>query len=369
MKILFIKTGNEKTIKAWDENFNYKFIDINNLESIKQLNIELFFNNTQKYNQVSLFKTGKNKFSKSKFKRHINAHNQNYRYNINTNKKTNIVTESSFIFNSDGSFKIYQLCASKNEKKIKTELFYEGNWIAKKLEKGFLLEMSGYISGYFSENNKKYINSEFYNLKATFIDNKLIFKNLLNNFNIDFPNSSLISINELAQNIIVDMPYSTTKNFTGLKLYPCNKCYLRYKVAMDLLKANNMFNKLNYKIKIFDCYRPFFVQAIMFKKFPISGYVADSIWGSIHNRAGAVDLTITDNAGNELNMGTKFDELSYKSNHNYIYFSDTILKNRRFLKKIMMENNFVPINGEWWHYNHINAREYSKLNDNFPCQN
>ncbi len=163
------------------------------------------------------------------------------------------------------------------------------------------------------------------------------------------------------------MPYSTEKNFTGVKLYPCNKCYLRYKVAKDLIRVNKVANKLNYKLKIFDCYRPFYVQAIMFKKFPVKGYVADSIEGSVHNRGSAIDITITDNNDNELDMGTEFDALSYKSNHNYKYFSDTILNNRLMLKKIMIENNFVPINSEWWHYNHINARGFKKMNLNFPC--
>ena len=106
----------------------------------------------------------------------------------------------------------------------------------------------------------------------------------------------------------------------------------------------------------------------MFKKFPVKGYVADSIGGSVHNRASAIDLSITDMQGNEIDMGTNFDDLSYKSNHSYKYFSDTILNNRLLLKRIMMKNNFTPINSEWWHYNHINGRLYKKSDLDFPCQ-
>jgi len=367
-KIIFIKTGNEKIYNAWDENYTYKFIKNNKQQINNRLKIELFSYNNSQYNNVVFFRTKKNKFSILKYKKENILFPKTVSISIITNKKSQFITENTFSFNSNGSFYIHQLEASKNNLKIQKDFFYEGNWRIRKYNFKTILELSGYISGYFANNKNKYFETEFYNSKAIIEETKIISNSLLSSFNVELPEASFVNIKEFTKNVIVEMPYSTENNFTGIKLYPCNRCYLRYKIVKDFIKANNDLNKLNYRIKIFDCYRPFYVQAIMFKKFPVKGYVADSIGGSVHNRGGAIDLTITDNKANEINMGTSFDDLSYKSNHNYKYFSDTVLNNRLLLKKIMIKNNFLPINSEWWHYNHKNARVFKKTNIDFPCK-
>ena len=96
--------------------------------------------------------------------------------------------------------------------------------------------------------------------------------------------------------------------------------------------------------------------------------MADPVGGSIHNRGTAVDLTLVDSTGKELDMGSQYDELSIRSNHGYIGFSDTILQNRKLLRETMNACNFVTIRLEWWHYNHQFARKYPKINDKFPCK-
>ena len=368
IKIIYLKTENENIYNAWDISSTYKFIKRNKKSTIKRPKLEIIFVNKNKFNSLNFFSSKKNRFAKIKPNIKYKLFPKNITTSIITNKKSELVTESSFIFNSDGSFQVHQLEASKKSKKINKDFFYEGNWNVKKIKNETVLELSGYISGYFSENKNKYIESELFNCKPIIKNNILISNGTLSSFNLDIPESSLVNIKEFTPNIVVEMPYSTANNFTGVKLYPCNKCYLRYKVVKDIIKVNKAANKLNYKLKFFDCYRPFYVQAIMFKKFPVKGYVADSIGGSVHNRGSAIDVTIVDNNSNELDMGTEFDNLSYKSNHNYKYFSDTILNNRLMLKNIMIENNFVPINSEWWHYNHKNARDFRKLNLNFPCK-
>ena len=52
--------------------------------------------------------------------------------------------------------------------------------------------------------------------------------------------------------------------------------------------------KKGYKIKIFDCYRPLDIQKRMWKIVPNPDYVANPSKGSIHNRGGAVDITLVD---------------------------------------------------------------------------
>lgn len=62
-----------------------------------------------------------------------------------------------------------------------------------------------------------------------------------------------------------------------------------------------------FKIKFFDCYRPNDVQYKMWAIVPNPQYVANPVKGSIHNKGGAVDITLTTLDGEELDMGTDFD--------------------------------------------------------------
>jgi len=330
--ILFLTNGKENIYNAWNKNFTYKLIKSNTNKTNNKLEIQLSFYKKNEFNKIGFFNIYRNKFLKQKNKIKYSFLQNTPVTNIITEKKSQLVLETSYIFNIDGSFYIHQLKANKNNKTIIKDCFYNGNWNIKKQNSNNILELSGYMSGYFANKKGKYLETKYYNLTAIFNANKILSNGLLDSFYLDFPKSSFVNIQEFAENIIVETPYSTKNNFTGVKLYPCNRCYLRYEVAKDLLQANKDFNELKYKIKIFDCYRPFHVQAIMFKKFPVKGYVADSIGGSVHNRASAIDLSITDMQNNEIDMGSNFDDLSYKSNHNYKYFSDTILNNRLLLK-------------------------------------
>jgi D-alanyl-D-alanine dipeptidase len=60
-------------------------------------------------------------------------------------------------------------------------------------------------------------------------------------------------------------------------------------------------------------------------------YVADPAKGSIHNRGGAVDITLVDANNRELDMGTPFDFWE-EASHGYAKLSDEVLNNRIVLK-------------------------------------
>jgi D-alanyl-D-alanine dipeptidase len=80
-------------------------------------------------------------------------------------------------------------------------------------------------------------------------------------------------------------------------------------------------------------------------------YVANPAKGSIHNRGGAVDITLVDLQGAELEMGTSFDFFGEKAAHNYKKLSNKIKNNRKLLKSVMESSGFSPFDSEWWHYN------------------
>jgi D-alanyl-D-alanine dipeptidase len=180
--------------------------------------------------------------------------------------------------------------------------------------------------------------------------------------------TSFVNLKEYSKDFVYDMKYATEDNFLKAKVYDCAECYLRLKTAKALILANSKFMKLGYRIKIYDCYRPLDIQKKMWAIVSNPIYVANPSKGSIHNRGGAVDITLVDSNGKELDMGTPFDFFGPEASHNYNGFSKEIIENRRFLKKIMISANFESFDSEWWHYNLKNAKLDPISNFKWKCE-
>jgi D-alanyl-D-alanine dipeptidase len=163
--------------------------------------------------------------------------------------------------------------------------------------------------------------------------------------------TSLVHLKDYSKDFEYDLKYATSDNFLKAKVYDCPACFLRLKTVKALIEANKEFVKKGYKIKIFDCYRPLTIQKKMWELVPNPAYVADPSKGSIHNRGGAVDITLVDTKGKELNMGTPFDFFGIEASHNYSDVSLEVKQNRALLKNTMLKNGFKSFESEWWHYN------------------
>lgn len=162
--------------------------------------------------------------------------------------------------------------------------------------------------------------------------------------------SDFVLLKSLSTDFVFDMKYATPDNFLKQAVYDCGDCYLRKSTAEALVKANAEFLKLGYRIKLFDCYRPLAVQKKMWKILPGTHYVANPAKGSKHNRGAAVDLTLVDKDGNELDMGTPFDFFGKEAHHTCTTLPKKVLENRKLLKDILNKYNFKSIYSEWWHY-------------------
>ncbi|MDI1316244.1 M15 family metallopeptidase [Flavobacterium sp.] len=181
--------------------------------------------------------------------------------------------------------------------------------------------------------------------------------------------TTFVNLRNYSNDFVFDMKYATPDNFLKEKVYPCDECFLRVKTVKALLKANKSFLEKGYKIKLYDCYRPKSIQKKMWKIVPDANYVANPKKGSIHNRGGAVDISLVDSNGMELNMGTKFDFFGKEASHNYLNLSEQILANRKLLKTIMLENNFKSFDSEWWHYNLSGSSKDQVSNLKWKCLN
>ncbi len=183
----------------------------------------------------------------------------------------------------------------------------------------------------------------------------------------DLADTTFVRLADFSDGFAYDLRYATTNNFLKEKVYDCAECYTRVKTAKALLAANADFKTKEVRIKFFDCYRPNSVQYKMWEIVPNPQYVADPKKGSIHNKGGAVDITLETLDGVELDMGTDFDFFGKKAYHDNTDLPQEILDNRKLLKETMEKHGFWSIRTEWWHYNLGIASNDEVANFKWPC--
>ncbi|MDF2541835.1 MAG: exopeptidase family [Herbinix sp.] len=168
----------------------------------------------------------------------------------------------------------------------------------------------------------------------------------------------------------------------------CSKCYLRKTAAEKLFLAASLLPD-GFKLKIYDAWRPALVQQTLYdqyysiqKRLPQNAHKTEEelrnittkfisypsknpLFPFVHSTGGAVDLTIVNELGEELDMGTGFDDFSDKANTSH--YEDSVLateltmekntshlirNHRRLLYHIMSEAGFTNLPSEWWHYDY-----------------
>ena len=175
------------------------------------------------------------------------------------------------------------------------------------------------------------------------------------------PNENLVLITEQSHDVSIDMMYARADNFTGHVVYPHTHCFLHPLAEACLRKAVGAAKAFGLTLKIFDAYRSQEAQEALWAVLPVPGYVADPANGSNHTRGVAVDLTLLDRTGNELDMGTPVDTMTPASHHFYAALPADILVNRMVLLTIMLEAGFVHHPTEWWHYQLHDAKAFPLL--------
>ncbi|WP_207640793.1 M15 family metallopeptidase [Clostridium algidicarnis] len=174
--------------------------------------------------------------------------------------------------------------------------------------------------------------------------------------------SGLVPINISEYDFVLDLRYATDNNFTGKKVYDAYVSVLQKDTLNKLISANEDFKALGYRIKIWDAYRPGQVQEYFWSIVQDRRYIASPYYnGSRHNRGTAVDLTLVDSKGKELEMPTGFDEFNTTAYRNAV-MTNSAKKNVDLLTEVMVKNGFSPIETEWWHFDDINADNYSIQN-------
>lgn len=172
----------------------------------------------------------------------------------------------------------------------------------------------------------------------------------------------LIAITPETHNVELYLAYATHDNFTGSPLYKAAEAYLHPEAEKLLRKAIDLAAQLDYRFKIFDVYRPLEIQQALWADTPNPEFLSNPETGSIpHCRGVAIDLTLIDNDGNELEMGTKFDAFVPESHHGNTDISAEAQRNRHILMGIMTTAGWDFYRNEWWHYQMFNPRYYPAL--------
>jgi len=185
-------------------------------------------------------------------------------------------------------------------------------------------------------------------------------------------NSSFVNLNSI-EGVKIDLRYATTQNFMSRNVYgDFRTAFLHRDAASMLARAAQSLRRdhLGFSLLIFDALRPRSAQRILWdyvKGTDQERYVANPDRGSVHNYGCAVDLTVMNREGKELDMGTGFDvflPLSQPQLEAQFLASGELKaehhQNRLILRSAMVEAGFRQLSHEWWHYDAFSGDEVRK---------
>ncbi len=186
------------------------------------------------------------------------------------------------------------------------------------------------------------------------------------------PKQTFVDIEEYAgDRIAVQMQYWKAGRPNAI-----SRAYLRPEVADRLLQASEHLPQ-GYRFLIYDAWRPYEVQRSLYDEYygalaaraENCGLAEEELHrmtrvfvsyperqkriGYVHSGGGAVDLTILDPDGHELDMGCGFDdftELAYTRALDSHGELQAARDNRHLLLSVMQEAGFTNYEAEWWHY-------------------
>ncbi len=164
-------------------------------------------------------------------------------------------------------------------------------------------------------------------------------------------------------NVKIDLRYASVNNFMGQNVYgDFRTAYLHKDAAEKFQKATVHLKELypGWSFIVFDALRPRSVQRVLWAK--VKGtkqesYVANPDKGSVHNYGFALDLSLLDEKGQEVDMGTSFDSFQDLAQPRFEEkflragkLTAAQIENRNRLRRLMEPEGFVELKDEWWHF-------------------
>lgn len=174
-----------------------------------------------------------------------------------------------------------------------------------------------------------------------------------------------VDVQDEDSTIKVSLMYSRPDNFTGKILYKdLKEAFLHPQAAKALAKAQKELKRLrpDLSLIVFDAARPMSIQQQMWdvvKGTSKNIYVSNPAnGGGLHNYGFAVDVSICDEKGDTIPMGTLIDHMGKEAHPEYETsmlakgkISKEAVNNRKLLRRVMSAGGFRVLKTEWWHFN------------------
>ncbi|MCF0193780.1 MAG: M15 family metallopeptidase [Bacteroidaceae bacterium] len=191
--------------------------------------------------------------------------------------------------------------------------------------------------------------------------------------------SDFCLVTDSVPDVILEIRYFSTFNFIGSRIdgYEQPIAMLTKEAASALRKVNDAVQKDGYCLKVFDAYRPqcavdmfmrwaknlndttmkaYFYPELTKDRLIPEEYIMEK---SGHTRGSTIDLTLFDKqTEREVDMGAPFDYFGELSHPDYPVggkpgmtpITEEQYRMRQYLRKVMLDNGFKPLESEWWHF-------------------
>ena len=181
-----------------------------------------------------------------------------------------------------------------------------------------------------------------------------------------------VNLQKEIPDLLLDIRYCSSFNFVGTPIdgYIDPVAIGTTELAHALKEVNQVVLDAGYRLKIYDVYRPqkavdhfmrwaqdfndtkmkdIFYPNIKKETMFRDNYLIEK---SGHSRGSTIDCTLFDvKTGCDLDMGSYFDLFDQKSHPLYTHtLSSEQINNRMFLREIMLNHGFLPLETEWWHF-------------------
>jgi D-alanyl-D-alanine dipeptidase len=162
--------------------------------------------------------------------------------------------------------------------------------------------------------------------------------------------------------VLVDLRYAGTDNVFGRAVYDGLDCAWVHVDAAGALGAAVDWLRRHApgeRLLVLDALRPHRVQALLWQALDpaLRRYLADPAVGSIHSHGLAIDATLVDAQGHELDMGSGFDEMTERSHPSLEAeqlaagaLTGAQVAARQRLRDAMAAGGFQGVGHEWWHF-------------------
>jgi D-alanyl-D-alanine dipeptidase len=143
-------------------------------------------------------------------------------------------------------------------------------------------------------------------------------------------------------------PVITQKIHQALELLPIDKAFMLFETYRPRSRQMKLWEKVLVQMR---AENPGINEEELTIK--AENFVANPYgFGSGHQAAAAIDITLCDLDGNEYDMGTAMKEFNVRTETSYHDLPSEIIERRQLLKSVLEQVGLINYPSEWWHFSY-----------------